>query len=379
MTNAVARKELLNHLASFRFWAGALLALVLAVSSTRVAAEDYNLRLRIYRERVASGERALGAVSVYSYLHPLAVRPPEPLSVLDPGFDSRLGTEVVIHLFDVPAAAGERQELSATSPPVGLTTVVSVVLGLLALLLTCDAVTGEIEDGTLRAVFANGVSRRQMLAGKFLGGVLAISLPLLGSLLASLATFRLTVNAPLTLDQWSRVAGLAGAYGIYLSLMLLLGLLISVYAGGSAKALGISVLVWFVLTILVPTMAFAVADDLVPSERIERSTEQRIAELTAEHDRRLAARLRSSPLLATVSGHTAMSFTSGEHHAARYRHGSAQYYDALAGYFRYETATGLRYAEEVFALHRRYEARLRQGGRRARALAPASPPLLLDP
>src|SRR3954451_22960380 len=381
MTNAVARKELLNHLASFRFWAGALLALVLAVSSTRVAAEDYNLRLRAYRERLASGEKALGAVSVYSYLHPLAVRPPEPLSVLDPGFDARLGTEVVIHLFAVPAAAaGERQgdELSPTSPPVGLTTVVSVVLGLLALLLTCDAVAREVEDGTLRAVFANGVSRRQVLAGKFLGGLLAISLPLLASLLASLATFRLTVSAPLTAGQWLRVAGLAGAYGIYLSLMLLLGLLISVYAGGSAKALGISVLVWLVLAILVPIMAFAAADDLVPSERVERSTEQRIAELTAEHDRLLAARLRSSPLLATVSGHTAMSFASGEHHAARYRHGSAQYYDALASYFRYETATGLRYSEEAFVLHQRYEARLREGERLGTALAALSPAFLLD-
>jgi ABC-2 type transport system permease protein len=381
MTNAVARKELLNHLASFRFWAGALLALVLAVSSTGVAAEDYNLRLRAYRERLASGEKALGAVSVYSYLHPLVVRPPEPLSVLDPGFDARLGTEVVIHLFAVPAeAAGERRgnELAATSPPVGLTTVVSVVLGLLALLLTCDAVTSEREDGTLRALFANGLPRRAVLAGKFLGSLLAILLPLVGGLLASLATFRLAVSAPLTAGQWLRVAGMAGAYVIYLSLMLLLGLLISVHAGGSAQALGISVLVWFVLTILIPTMAFAVADDLVPSERIERSTERRIAELTASFESRLAARLRGSPVLATVSGHTAMAFTSGEHRAARYRHGSALYYGALAGYFRFETESGLRYAGEVFALRRRYEERLREGERLGNALASLSPAFLLD-
>ncbi|MFL6260737.1 MAG: ABC transporter permease subunit [Thermoanaerobaculia bacterium] len=381
MMNAVARKELLNHLASFRFWAGALLALVLAVSSTRVAAEDYNLRLRAYRERLASGEKALGAVSVYSYLHPLAVRPPEPLSALDPGFDARLGTEVVIHLFAVPAeATGERRgnELSASSPPVGLTAVVSVVLGLLALLLTCDAVTCEVEDGTLRAVFANGVSRRAVLAGKYLGSLAAILLPLAGGLLASLATFRLSVGTPLTIDQWLRVAGMAGAYGVYLSLMLLLGLLISVHARGSAQALGVSVLVWFALTILVPAMAFSTAGDLVPSERVERSVQRRIAELTAGYESRLAARRRSAPLLAAVSGHTAMAFTSGEHHAVRYRHGSSLYYDALAGYSRFETASGLRYAGEVFALHRRYEARLREGERLGTALAALSPAFLLD-
>ena len=381
MTNAVARKELLNHLASFRFWAGALLALVLAVSSTRVAAEDYNLRLRSYRELLASGERALGSVSVYSYLHPLAVRPPEPLSVLDPGFDARLGTDVVIHLFAIPAEAlGERRgnELAATSPPVGLTAVVSVVLGLLALLLTCDAVTCEVEDGNLRAVFASGVSREAVLAGKLLGNLEAILLPLVASLLASLATFRLSVSAPLTADQWLRVAGMTGAYVVYLSLMLLLGLLISVHARGSAQALGISVLVWFALTILVPAMAFAAADDLVPPERVERSVQRQLAELTAGYESRLAERRRGTPLLAAVSGHTAMSFTSGEHHAVRYRHGSARYYDALAGYSRFETVSGLRYAEEAFALHRRYEERLRDGEGLGTALAVLSPAFLLD-
>jgi ABC-type transport system involved in multi-copper enzyme maturation permease subunit len=381
MTSAVARKELLNHLASLRFWVGALLTIVLAYSSTWIAARDYNLRLRGYRDRIASARQALGAVSVYSYLQPLAVRPPEPLSVLDPGVDSRLGTDVVIHAFTVPAdATGERQgnEFSAASPWVGLTTVVGVVLGLLALLLTCDAMTCEVEDGTLRAVLANGISKGAVLAGKFLGSLLAISLPLVGGLLASLATFRLIVGAPLTMDQWSRVAGLAGAYGIYLSLMLLLGLFISVHARDTPKALGISVLVWFVLTILVPALAFAVADDLAPAGRVERSTQRQIAALTARYDARLAERRRRSPLLATVSGNTPMAFTSGEHHAVRYRHGSARYYDALADYTRFETETGTRYAEEVFALDRRYEERLREGERLGTALAALSPAFLLD-
>ena len=87
---AIVKKELRNHLASFRFWVGALLTIVLAYSSTLVAARDYNLRLSSFRERVASHLQELAAVSVYSYLQPVVVRPPEPLSVLDQGFDSRL-------------------------------------------------------------------------------------------------------------------------------------------------------------------------------------------------------------------------------------------------------------------------------------------------
>lgn len=381
MLGAIARKEILHHLASFRFWAGALLTLVLAASSTWIAARDYNLRLGGYRERVANEEKELRAVSVYSYLQPLVVRPPEPLSVLDQGFDSGLGTDVKIHRFAIPveAAGGQRgNELLASVPAVDLTTVVSVVLGLLALLLTCDAVTSEREEGTLRAVFANGVSRRVVLAGKLAGSLLAIALPLAAGLLVSLSTFALEVKEPLTGDQWLRVAGLAGSYLAYLSLALLLGFLISLHVRGTSRALGLSVLVWLVFTIVIPSAAWAVASDLVTTEGAKRSTEIRIAELSQEHGRLLAAELRRSPLRAAASGHTAISFANGENRAVRYRSGSAAYYDALAEHYRFEARAGARHAAAVFALRQRYQERLQAGERLGAALAALSPAFLLD-
>ncbi|MDP9120210.1 MAG: ABC transporter permease subunit [Acidobacteriota bacterium] len=381
MLRAVAGKELLNHWVSFRFWAGALSAVLLAASSTRIAALDYNLRLSDYRERVAAAQSELRTVSVYSYLQPLLVRPPEALSVLDQGFDASLGTEVTIHLFAIPVEATGRQrgnEFLPSFPVVDLTRVVGVVLGLLALLLTCDAAIGEREDGTLRALLACGASRWQVLAGKLAGSLCAIALPLAAGLAVSLAVFQLTVATPLSGGQWLRVLGLTGAYGAYLSLMLLLGLFISLHVPNSSRALSVSLLVWFVLTIVIPGTAWAIAGDLLTPERARRQTERETAEAAAGLDRRLAERFRRSPLRATVSGHTAVSFASGEHRAVRYRYGSAAYYDALTDYYRYETAAGAIEAADVFALQQRYEARLRQGERLGAALATLSPTFLLD-
>lgn len=381
MLGAIARKEVLHHLASFRFWAGALLTLVLAASSTWIAARDYNLRLSSYRERVANEEKELRSVSVYSYLQPRVVRPPEPLSVLDQGFDSRLGTDVKIHRFAIPveATGGSRgNDLLASGPAVDLTTVVTVVLGLLALLLTCDAVTSEREEGTLKAVFANGVSRGTVLAGKLAGSLLAISFPLAAGLLVSLSVYTLEVKAPLTPDQWLRVAGLAVSYLLYLSLALLLGFLISLHVHGTSRALSLSVLVWLVFTIVLPGAAWAVASDLVTTEGLKRSTERRIEELTREHGQLLNAELRRSPLRTTMSGHRAISFASGEHGAVRYRSGSAAYYAALAEHYRFEAEAGTRHAAAVFALQQRYEERLRNGERLGAALAALSPAFLLD-
>jgi ABC-type transport system involved in multi-copper enzyme maturation permease subunit len=378
---AIVTKELRNHLASFRFWVGALLTVVLAFSSTLVAAQDYNLRLESYRQRVISAQRELQTVSVYSYLQPVVVRPPEPLSVLDQGFGSRLGTEVVIHLFSIPleaTAAYRGNELLVALPAVDLTTIVSVVLGLLALLLTYDAVVGEKEEGTLRATFANGLKRSTLLAGKLAGGLLTLFLPLAAALLVSLSLFHFEVRASLTADQWLRVAGLVGAYVGYLSLTLLLGLLISLQSRSTSRALGLSVLLWFVLTIVIPGMARAVASDLVGTAGVRRSSEQEILRLTAAQDRRLALERRRDPLRVGISGHTAISFANGEHRAVRYRNGSAAYYDSLADYYRFEVRSGSRHAARVFTAQQPYEARLRAGERLGAALAVISPAFLLD-
>ncbi len=378
---AIVKKELRNHLASFRFWVGALLTVVLAFSSTLVAARDYDLRLASYERRVASAQQELATVSVYSYLQPVVVRPPEPLSVLDRGFESRLGTEVAIHLFSIPveATAGYRgNELLVSLPTVDFTTIVSVVLGLLALLLTYDAILGEREDGMLRAVFANSVKRSTLLAGKLTGGLLTLLLPLAAGLLVTLSLFHFEAGVSLTLDQWLRVAGLVGAYVAYLCLMLLLGFLISLHSRSTSRALGLSVLVWFVLTIVIPGAARAVAGDLVETGGARRSSERGIAELTAEQDRRFAAELRRDPIRTAFSGHTAISFANGEHRAVRYRNGSAAYYDSLADYYRFEVQAGSRQAARVFTIQQRYEERLRAGERLGMALAVISPAFQLD-
>lgn len=381
MLTAIIQKELRNHLASVRFWVGAVLTIVLAAASTWIAARGYNLRRQSYRERVASQQRELQSLSVYSYLQPLVVRPPEPLSVFDPGFEARLGTNVAIHLFTVPVkATGEHEgnEFLVSFPTFGLTTIVSLVLGLLALLLTYDTMVGERKDGMLRALFAHCVRRQAVLAGKLAGGVLALSLPLGVAFLVSLSLFGWEAKVALSSDQWLRVAGLAGAYIAYLSLMLLVGLLISLSVGSSSRALGIAVLVWFVFTIVIPGAARKVASDLITTEGVERSAARKSAALLAQRDQLLAQERRRDPLRSVFSGAMAISFITGENRAVRYRYGSASYYDSLRAYYRFEAETGRQYAARLFAVQEQYEERLRTGERLGTTLAALSPAFLLD-
>ena len=381
MLTAIAKKEFLEHLASFRFWIGASLAVVLAGLATVIAAEDHDLRLMSYRDRSARLEAELEAVHVYSFVQPVAMRAPEPLSILDQGFDQKLGTDVRIHLFTVPAAAagGQRgNELMVTAMPIDLTTIVSVVLGLLALLLTSDAIAGERMEGTLRTSLSHAVSRRTVLAGKALGGLATIAVPLAATLAVSVLILVFRSEVGLAPEHWWRLAGLAASYVLYLSLMLLLGLTISLYVRRAASALVVAILAWLAIVIVLPSAAWAVAGELVEAQEARRLAEDRAAELAVEHERLLARELSRHPLLGRFSGHTSPFYVTAANRAVLRRYGSAAYYDALVGFHAFEVAAGMRLAEEVFATHRQHEARLLAGQRLGTALAAASPAFLLD-
>jgi ABC-type transport system involved in multi-copper enzyme maturation permease subunit len=382
MLGACVKKELLHHVASFRFWVGTLLTIVLAAASTWIAARDYELRLERYRDRLAAHEAELRSVSVYSFLQPLAVRPPEPLSVLDRGVDARLGTDVRIHLFAVPAEAtsGSRgNELLVALPAaeVDLTTIVVVVLGLLALLLACDAI-GEREEGTLRTVLAQSVRRRTLLAGKVLGGLLTLALPLAAALLVSSAILLVTLGPGSYEGRGLRILGLVGSYLIYLGLMFLLGLLVSLGARSSSRALSAAVLLWLVTVVVLPVVAWSVAGSVVDVQEAARRAEQRSLQLVEAERRQLDAAFARQPLLRTFSGHTASFYANGSNRAVRYRNGSAAFYGALREYYRFEVQSGMRQAERLYAVRRAYEERLRQSERLGVGLAAVSPAFLLD-
>jgi len=64
-----------------------------------------------------------------------------------------------------------------------LLNLVQYLVPLLALLLGHDLIVSEAEERTLKLLIASGVSRRRLLAGKFIGGCLTLAVPLLSGFL----------------------------------------------------------------------------------------------------------------------------------------------------------------------------------------------------
>lgn len=378
----IVKKEVRQQVRGFRFLAVSGITLALTALAGFVGMDDFRQRWSSYQEQKQLNKNELATISVYSYLQPVVARAPEPLSVFDRGFEGRLDSDVRISLYTVPALVTSGHEVAVRAPELDLTMIVRLVLGLLALLLTFDAVIGEKETGLLQQIFANDLRRTTLIFGKLLGALVTVSIPLVAGFLLTL--WILFERAPpeiLAGLQWPRIAGLLAAYGAYLSAMLLVGLVLSLIARSSSGALVLSLIAWLAIVFLIPQAATSVAT--VFGHSGHPPVESEVRELEAERDRKLTEILKEDRFKLATEGtvHWATLHRGGDvgmEKAELRRYGSAKFYDAKAAYHRQETAIARAYAQRIFEVRQAHRDRLAATANLVDWLASPSPAYLLE-
>lgn len=143
---------------------------------------------------------------------------------------------------------------------VSLSSLSIFLLPLIALLLSHDAIVGEIERGTMLLLLSYPISRTQVIAGKFIGhiGILAFA-TILGYGAAALA---LIVSGHDIGDSLSSFIAMIGSTILLGAVFIAIGYLISAIVSERATAAGIAVGVWlfFVLIFDMALLGLLVAD-----------------------------------------------------------------------------------------------------------------------
>jgi ABC-type transport system involved in multi-copper enzyme maturation permease subunit len=287
VVRAIAARELREHILSARLIMIVATTLVLVVLSTLSGISNYRVQAEQYQVAAARAEQKLREATTWSDLQPILVRPIAPLMILNAGFETRDGRVVVASNNQIPATT----EDSAVGTPYlarfsgfDTTTIIVYLLGLLAILLSFDAVSGEKEKGTLALSCSNALTRWQLFLGKYLGGMAALALSLALSLAAVLVVW-LVSGVKLPGTQWPRVGLWFVALLLYLSAMFLTGMVVSVLTRRADVSLLVGMVTWFVLVIFIPVVAPFAASQLarLPSSYV---LEKEIARLDEELERK---------------------------------------------------------------------------------------------
>lgn len=261
----LVRKEIAANLLSYKFFVVILLAAVLIFTSLFVLSRDFKERRADYDLiRPQPGE-------------PIAVLPPNPLSVYAKGLDEAMGRSFEIQSIGVEVRAGRSSgnAIFGFFPAPDFIYLVKVVLALVALLFGFDAVSREREDGTLKLMLSHSVRRPILLLGKWLGGFASLAVPFLIITGMGVALTSLDPTLRLPPTALARLGLILAAALIYMALFLSLGLLISASVRRSATSLVVGLLAWTVLVFVLPNLGTLAARQLVEVPSVRSLTEKR--------------------------------------------------------------------------------------------------------
>ncbi len=342
----IAKKEFLSSLLNGRLLISLLLSLALVALSARVLTRNYLERLDGLQALEQESRRELSAAAVYSKLRPALFFPPSLPSIFSKGVEGAAGNALFVSVGLGPQVASSgpgSNPLLASLPSLDLTGIIALLFSLLALSISYDAICGEKEAGTLRALFSNRLSRFELLGAKYAGCMLTMLLALLSAFAVAMIVIRYTGGPRVSLGsaELLAISLLFLASVAYVSLYCLSGLLISSLTARASAALGFSILLWLVSLVVLPNAANVIAANLVPITPLEEF---------AERERRLLEeRNRAAPFpqIRFVLGSSGLDQGGGYDLLVS----TPENFKLLKEYFSTYSSTYIEYGDKLWDLH----------------------------
>lgn len=255
----IIRKELFEHILTFRFIVGFIACNLLFGVITYVLAQDFVLRQqRIEAAKLQENDTRAGW-QTWSFVRPTVFKEPSPLSVFATAGGRQYGSRVWISHSRVPmftedeAAGGTDSDFLGFFFTFDFVTIAGLFISLMALLFSFDLVSGEKERATLRLLLSYSVQRSILFISKFLGSLLALAVVVASATILSIIVLTLVVGTPMTPEDWLSLAAMFLAGLLYGAVFVALGLLISTRMHTTASSLIVCMMVWIGFVLILPS------------------------------------------------------------------------------------------------------------------------------
>jgi ABC-type transport system involved in multi-copper enzyme maturation permease subunit len=273
----IAKKEFLLNLMTFKFAVGAIACVVLTAVFTPVLAVDYQNRLKIYNMNTASNEAELRKVKVYKNIKHTVYRPPAVLSAFSAGLEKQMAGSAKIELDKVPELSVTQRKGNPYLPILAVfdeSLIFKIVISVLALLAAYDVISGERKRGTLKLMLSGETARHQVLLGKFLAGLITLSVPVAITFVIGIVIFVSFPIVTLSGSDWIRIGLMFLASMIFTSVMYLLGLLFSCVAKRPEISMALGLFLWIIFLFVIPNVSIHLATEIHPLVLEEKKNSQ---------------------------------------------------------------------------------------------------------
>ncbi|MFB0552083.1 MAG: ABC transporter permease subunit [Phycisphaerae bacterium] len=284
MLKTIITREFLNNILNLRFMIGLVLCVIITVACIIILSYDYRQQLADYNLRINVQEEALSKYyTINLSVLRLPQKPPERFRPLIIGIQGKENFE-----------SFDDNPLPILFPPLDFLFIVTIIMSLLAILFSYDAIAGERQSGTLRLVIANSIPRTTILLGKFIGGAASLLIPFILSLLVG--TLYISINPSIQWDgsAWLELFLLTAASITFITLFYLLGLMVSAFSKYSAISILNCLFLWVLLILVIPNVCPYISAQLYRIPSIIE-TERKEGEIGA-HARRVFRELKNETI-----------------------------------------------------------------------------------
>lgn len=345
----IAKKEFLLNLMTFKFAVGTIVCVVLTAVFVPILAKDYQQRLNTYNDNVARNEAELRKVKVYKNITPTLYRPPALLSVFSEGLEKRVDDSARIEMDTIPqmrGAAIQGNPYQVIFPVFDASLIFKIVIGVLALLVAYDTISGEKERGTLKLILSGTVRRYQVLLGKLFAGLMVLLVPVTAAFILGLVILLCFPMVDLAGADWIRIGLMYLASLVFISAMYNVGLLFSCLTKKSATSLVLGLFLWVVLVVVVPNASVYFAAQLRPLQPEEKMDGQ-LAALQQEYESEFNK--SKPPMPDVIESDAADAF--GHWYPRLINKSGMEYYQAC---YRVQHTLGIKNADKFWEVERGY-------------------------
>ena len=275
MLKTIIAREFLNNILNLRFMIGLVLCIIVTIACIMILAHDYQQELADYNRRVNLQDEFLSNYATKGRMFRMIPhqKPPERFRPLIIGIS---GNENSKSFDDNP--------LPILFPHLDFLFIVTIIMSLLAILFSYDAITGERQSGTLRLVISNSISRTTILFGKLVGGTASLLIPFIMALLVGL--LYISINPVIQWDSsaWVEFGLLTATSITFITLFYLLGLMVSTFSRYSSTSILNCLFLWVLLILVIPNVCPYISAQLrrVPSIRETRRQAEEIEQACRE-------------------------------------------------------------------------------------------------
>jgi ABC-type transport system involved in multi-copper enzyme maturation permease subunit len=267
MFRNIVIKEMLNSVYDFRFLIALVLCLIFIPLGFYITLSEYEQRLSEHNNSVSMyNERVQGLIN--QDLPAEGYRPPSPLAVFALGLENHIPNKIITSRDGITRYVNERginNPVSLLFGEIDFRVNVSIILSLLALIFSYNIFSGEKEQGTLRQIISNSISRTELLLAKITGIFSMLLMPLIISIItAILVIVRMGDFHLIQGEYFPKFITVLIVSILFVFCIFNLGVLVSTWTRRSITSIIILLLIWLMYVIAIPKLSPLIAQIIYP-------------------------------------------------------------------------------------------------------------------